>query len=155
MKRTLSGLVIAGILVIVAGCASVNYGPLSVKSLGTDVSMDSASWIKTAPDGSKEALTIVGGKRDSSTSVHTVANVSMALLGAIIGGVPTAGTGSATGAAVGAAGGASLAEAWQTLQDWLNKSQTPAQVVAPISVPVAVQAQPVVAHTNSIGALLP
>ena len=120
-------IVALAVAVLVAGCTSVNYGPLSVKSFGADVSFDQADWIKKAPDGSVEALSVKGGKRDASTSTHTAANLIMGLAGAVIG--LQAGP---AGSAGGAAAGLSTAELWQSLQDWLNKPASPAPTPAPV-----------------------
>ena len=77
-KQTTSLILLA--LLALTGCSSITYGPLTVRSLGTDVNVDSAQWVKTTqPNGTTtEALTVQGGKRNATDSVHTVAKITAA-----------------------------------------------------------------------------
>lgn len=115
MKRFLS----LFCLVLVSGCASVNYGPLSVKTLGTDVSFSEATWMSK---GDFEMIHVIGAKKDATTSTHTAANLVMGILGGVLG-APAG----APGVAAGSAGGVGIAELWQSVQDYLNrpKVETP------------------------------
>lgn len=112
------------ILLFAQGCSSLSYGQFKANGIGSTVKVGSASWVKTYPDGTSEAFTIDGGNKSTDESVHTLGNVSMAALGALVGGSISGGMGAPAGAGIGAASGVSLSEAWQTAKDWLAKNKT-------------------------------
>lgn len=112
MKRSIIGLLVMSL----AGCASINYGPLTVRTVGTDAQFEEASWAKVYPDKTVETFVLKGVKKNGSESTHTVANAALAIVGAIIG-APAGAPGAAAGAAIGGGGG----EAVQRFFDWFNK----------------------------------
>jgi len=123
--RTIAVAVAICVGVLLQGCTSVSYGPMTVRSIGSDMAFDDAQWLKTGPDGSSEMVVIHHAKRNASESTHTVANAALAITGAIVGspaGVP--------GAAAGAAIGGGSGEILQTVRDWFNKDSSNTNAVA-------------------------
>ena len=125
-----------GLAMVCGGCASVPvpWSRMPILSVGTDVSVDSATWVRGATSNDPgQAFTIVGGKKNTDEGMHTAANVAMGTLGAII---------KSGGGVAPAAGGAAIlggsTELWQTFVDWYNKSHvTPAPTPTPSPTPVA------------------
>ena len=100
---------------VLAGCVSINRGDFKLRSVGTDNAIDKATWTRNA-NGVTEVLTLEGAKRDSSTSMHIVANLALGILGAIAGS-----PGGLPGSAIGASAGVAVAEVWQTGKDRSQK----------------------------------
>ena len=84
------------------GCSSIKYGSFYAGSIGPDIQIEKAVWIKTETN---ETFILDGAKRDSSTSTHAFANMVTAILCG------------AAGGAGGAAAGFGIAELWQTWKD--------------------------------------
>lgn len=117
------------LLVACMGCTSVSYGPLTVRSIGTDVQIEDGQWVKMDANGKPSEIIVVKGcNRNSSTSTHVVANSALAIAGAIMGS-PAGAPGAAAGAV--AAGG--IGELYQSLKDYLSQTNvaTPAVIVKP------------------------
>lgn len=136
-KMQILGLLLA--VAILAGCASVSYDGtgFSSKTLGKDVNLSGATWTKITSN-SVESITLNGNAGSSATeTTHMIGNVALGAIGALIGS-----SGGPVGTGVGAAAGTSVAEIWQTIQGYLNKTPAPttnapaAPVVTPTPVPV-------------------
>lgn len=71
-------LAVLAIATVLAGCRSVNYGPLQSRSLGSDLSVKNASWVKTtSANGTNiiEALEVIGGGSDETKGAKIVTDI--------------------------------------------------------------------------------
>lgn len=97
MKR----LIMLAVVALVSGCASIEYGPLKVRTFGTEVNLKAAEWAKRDGTGTVEAVRLEGYQRDE---VKTTSK-ALDIIGMIAGGLIGSAGGPATAAGGAVAGG--------------------------------------------------